>query len=166
MRIRTTHYMGARCSRTSLVVKKETRSSAACYSISGVYSDDQGPGSSKLYVFDVARARASPTSGSGIADTARLPLEGLSAFGGGLRIKIDRPLPHHTSANRYDSGPRLTGLGSGAREALIVCSAPTSDRRGGLVGGMTKAAICCPRAAPQALRFDVARARASATCTI
>ena len=29
--------------------------------MSGVYSDDQGPGSSKLYVFDVARARASAT---------------------------------------------------------------------------------------------------------
>jgi hypothetical protein len=37
---------------------------------------------SKSYVFDVARARASPTSRLGHSHTARLPLEGLSAFGG------------------------------------------------------------------------------------
>jgi hypothetical protein len=45
------------------------------------------------------------------------------------------PLPHHTRAGRGENtGPRLARLGSGAREALTVCTAPTSDRRGGLVG--------------------------------
>jgi hypothetical protein len=59
-----------------------------------------------LDAFDVARARGlQQHRGSGTADTARLPLEGLSAFGGGRRdceIRTGRYPPHHTLAKRRE----------------------------------------------------------------
>jgi hypothetical protein len=75
--------------------------------------------------------------GSGAADTARLPLEGLSAFGGGrkdCKIATDRYPTTRRSGRRENTGPRLTRLGSGAREALTVRSAPISDGPGGWWG--------------------------------
>jgi hypothetical protein len=68
------------------------------------------------------------------------PLEGLSAFGGG-REKIANqtgPLPHHTWAGRRENtSPRLSRLGSGAREAHRVLGTNLGPT-GGLVGGMSK----------------------------
>jgi hypothetical protein len=86
-------------------------------------------------VFDVARARGlHQHRGSGTADTARLPLEGLSAFGGGrkdYKIATGRYPTTRRSGRHEILGPRLTRLDSGAREALTVCTAPSSGRLGG-----------------------------------
>jgi hypothetical protein len=71
-------------------------------------------------------------------------LEGLSAFGGGRKdceIRTGRYPTTRRSGRHEILGPRLTRLGSGAREALTVCTAPISDRRGGLVGGMSNKAM-------------------------
>ena len=75
------------------------------------------------------------------------------------------PLPHHAWAGRRETtGPRLARLGSGAREAHRVLGTNLGPT-GGLVGGMSKTAMQ-PRGAPKSYVFDVARARASTTCTI
>jgi hypothetical protein len=106
---------------------------------------------SKLYVFDVARARASPTPSNGpraqLIQITSSPGRPLCVRRGsrGLRNQ-NRPLPHHTSANRREIlGPRLTRLGSGGTGSS-ECSAPTSDPTGGLWGHVQNgnAASCRP----------------------
>jgi hypothetical protein len=95
-----------------------------------------------LDVFDVARARGlHQHRGSGTADTARLPLEGLSAFGGGLEdygIRTSRypitPLPiavKFSAPDLRDSVPPHGKLSQSARHL-------SRTDEGEAVGGMSK----------------------------
>ena len=90
-------------------------------------------------------------------DQIPCPLEGLSAFGGGpqdCKIKQGR-YPTTPLANRCEIlSPRLTRLGSGAREALIAARhQPRTDRGAG--GGhvqMSNASLVPPCPAPSRAR--------------
>jgi hypothetical protein len=103
------------------------------------------------YVFDVARARGfHQHRGSGTADTARLPVKGLSAFGGGrkdCKIATGRYPTTRRSGRHEILGPRPARLGTGAREALTVCTAPYLGPTRGAGGGhvqISNAASCRP----------------------
>jgi hypothetical protein len=90
---------------------------------------------SASFTFLTSRARGlHQHRGSGTADAARLPLEGLSAFGGGrkdCKIRTGR-YPTTPLANRREIlGPRLRRLSSGARDALRLLGAYVGPTRGG-----------------------------------
>jgi hypothetical protein len=89
---------------------------------------------SKLYVFDVARARASPTSRLGhsrcSSPSLRRPLC-VRRWSQGLQNQ-NWPLPTTPLANRREIlGPRLRRLSSGARDALRLLGAYVGPTRGG-----------------------------------
>ena len=97
------------------------------------------PPPSKLYVFDVARARASPTSRLGhsrySSPSLRRPLC-VRRLSQGLRNQ-NWPLPTtRRSVGMRFSAPDLRA--SVPAHGRLLQSAPISDRRGGLVGGMSK----------------------------
>ena len=114
-------------------------------------------------VLDVARARGlHQYRGSGTADTARLPLEGLSAFGGGRKdceIRTGR-YPTTRRSGRCENSwpptyaPRFRRTGS-SHSLLGTYLGPTRGAGGGHVQN-SNAASCRPRM-PDV--FDVARAR-------
>ena len=87
----------------------EITDSAMVKGVAAIQAALEAEGIGKLYVFDVARARASPTSRLGRIRYGSLSLEGLSAFGGGQPSRKGR-LPRSASAFDHPShAPARTG---------------------------------------------------------
>ena len=95
---------------------------------------------SKRHVFDVARARASPTTSRlghsrYSSPSPRRPL--CVRRGSRGSQNHNKPLPHHTWAGRRENTGPLARLGSGAREAHRVLGTNLGPN-GGLVGACPK----------------------------
>jgi hypothetical protein len=143
-------------SRESLATIRSGAEFPRCGGIQGQQRRTGVDGCSRVCdAFDVACVRASPTPSNGsraqLIQITSSPGRPLCVRRGsrGLRNQ-NRPLPHHTSANRREIlGPRLTRLGSGGTGSSQSARHQPRTDRGGWWGHVQKgnATPCRPIAA-------------------